>query len=244
MQKRINSSESFNHFASDWWNKNGSMKALHSMSSSRMAFIKERLVAHYGLRNNQVLLKGMNVLDIGCGGGIASEVMAKLGGKVKGIDISTELINIAQKHASENDLDIDYKVCTIDKISDNKKKFDIILALEVLEHVPDISLFIKSSLNCVKKGGIVFFSTINRNLFSYLTAILGAEYVLNLVPRGTHNWEKFIKPSEIIEECIKKNYSLDKISGLSPLPYPFGIKWIRTKNLKVNYIMSLKNNGK
>ncbi len=240
MIKDKKENEDFKIFASDWWDKQGSMKELHAMSPTRMTFIKERISNHYKYDlNNKKLLSKKNILDIGCGGGIASEALANMGGIVTGIDISNDLINVAKNHAKANSLNINYKVSDIEVIKKSGKKYDIVTVLEVLEHINHLDEFLLSLLSVVKNDGIVVFSTINRNLLSYFAAIFLAEYIFKLVPKRTHTWSKFLKPSEILEVCVKKGFFLDKVVGLSPVPLLGKIDWIRTSNIKVNYIMSL-----
>ncbi len=232
----------FDKHSHDWWEKKGSMKMLHSMNKTRMLFIKERIMNKYEkLGNLKQIFNNKIILDLGCGGGILSEELAREGANIKAIDQSNKLIEGAKKRLIKNKLDIDYECTSIKKIHQKKIKFDIILCLEVVEHVENLKEFLDYTFKCLKKDGLIVFSTINRNKISYLTTILFAERILNLVPKNTHSWEKYVKPEEICDFAAQENLKLDKIRGLLPVPTLKGFNWIRVKNTKVNYIVSFKN---
>ena len=232
----------FDDLSQDWWKNDGPMKLLHSMNKTRMLFIQERLLNRYKpLKNIQNIFLKKKLLDLGCGGGILSESLAKKGAKVTALDTSRSLIKLAQKRALEKKLTINYQVGEISSLKNKKNKFDIIISLEVIEHVANYKIFLEDIFSCLSKNGIIIISTINRNFFSYISTILVAEKILNLVPPGTHDWNKYIKPNEIIEYAEKHNYLLDKKSGLLPIPSVKNFNWIRTSTTCTNYILSLIN---
>ncbi len=232
----------FDELSEDWWKNDGPMKLLHSMNKTRMLFIQERLLNRYKtLKNIQNIFLKKKLLDLGCGGGILSESLAKKGAKVTALDTSRSLIKLAKKRALEKKLTINYQVGEISSLKNKKNKFDIIISLEVIEHVANYKIFLEDIFSCLSKNGIIIISTINRNLFSYISTILVAEKILNLVPPGTHDWNKYIKPNEIIEYAEKHNYLLDKKSGLLPIPFVKNFNWIRTSSTCTNYILSLIN---
>ena len=232
----------FGNFSKDWWDEKGPMKMLHSMNQTRMLFIKERISNRYEtLGDYKDVIKKKKILDLGCGGGILSEALAKEGARIKAIDTSFKLIKEAKKRAASKGYNISYENCDINKIFKRKEKFDIILSLEVIEHVSDINAFLNTTFNCLNKNGLIIFSTINRSLISYFSTIFLAEKILGLVPKNTHDWKSYVKPKEIILAAKKFNIKLDKVEGLLPIPLISAIDWIRIKNVKANYILSLKN---
>ncbi len=204
----LNELKKFSSRADDWWNVNGEFKTLHDINSTRLKFITKN-----------IKLRGLYVLDIGCGGGILTESMAKKGAFATGIDMSKESINIATQHALENDLEINYFLTNAEEFSNkNKNKFDLITCMELLEHVPDPLSIIKASKKMIKQEGHIIFSTINRNIKSYILAILAAEYLFNFLPKGTHRYEKFIMPSELINWCNQYKLRTNDLSALKYNP--------------------------
>ena len=189
--------EKFSKIAEEWWNPQGKFKPLHKFNPIRISYIKENIVNTFKLTNKEKPLNKVKILDIGCGGGLLSEPMSRLGAQVFGIDASEKNINVAKLHAKKNNLDINYK-CTSPEKFNTKIKFDVILNMEIVEHVEDIDFFLKSCSKLLKKNGIMFVATLNKTLKSYLFAIIGAEYILRWLPIGTHSWEKFIKPNDLI----------------------------------------------
>ena len=188
--------EKFSKMAEEWWDVEGKFKPLHKFNPIRIKYIKGSIIENFKLQNNGKLpLEGINVLDIGCGGGLLSEPMCRLGATVTGIDASAKNIEIAKIHAKKNNLNINYVCTSPEKIQ--KEKFDVILNMEIVEHVENVDLFLNSSSNLLKKDGLMFVATINKTLKSYLFAIIGAEYILRWLPIGTHEWEKFIKPDDL-----------------------------------------------
>ena len=232
----------FNQYADDWWNKEGDMRMLHTMHETRMLFIKERILKRFTKLNSfKSIIEKKKILDLGCGGGLLAESLANYGENIVAIDSSEDLIKMAKKRALEKNIKINYKTSTIEKLAKNKNKFDIIISLEVIEHVNDYKLFLNNIFKCLNKNGIVIISTINRNIFSYITTILFAEKILKIVPDSVHNWNLYLKPSEILNYGENFGLKIDKIVGLFPLPNLGGVQWIRTKNTSSNYILSMTN---
>ena len=229
--------EKFSKIAEEWWNPNGKFKPLHKFNPIRIKYIKENIVSDFKIKNKYKPLNGLKVLDIGCGGGLLSEPMARLGAKVVGIDASNQNIKVAKYHLKKSKLNIKY-VNTSPENLKIKEKFDIILNMEIVEHVENVNFFIKKSSKFLKKSGIMFIATLNQTLKSYVFAIIGAEYILQWLPIGTHDWNKFIKP-EILSSICKKNYlDLKKINGMTF--NPIINEWKVSEDKSVNYIMKLK----
>ena len=231
--------EKFSNMAAEWWDPEGKFKPLHKFNPIRIKYIKENIVKEFQLKNKKYPLSGINVLDIGCGGGLLSEPMCRLGANVTAIDASNKNIAIANLHAKKNNLKINY-ICSSPEKLKTTKKFDVILNMEIVEHVEDVDFFLKSCANLLKKNGLMFVATINKTLKSYIFAIVGAEYVLRWLPIGTHEWEKFVKPEELKSILIKNNLNLKKIDGMN-----INIlkdEWNVSKDLSVNYIAEFKKN--
>ena len=231
--------EKFSKIAEEWWNPNGKFKPLHNFNPIRIKYIKENIIKDFNIRSLEKPLKNINLLDIGCGGGLLSEPMSRLGANVVGIDASKKNIDIAKFHAKKNKLKINYKIASPEKLK-TKIKFDVILNMEIVEHVENIDFFIKESSKLLKKNGVMFVATLNKTLKSYVFAIIGAEYILKWLPIGTHDWEKFVKPDDLIK-ISKKNYlSLKKMDGMK-----FNIlddSWKISDDTSINYIIKFKKN--
>jgi len=228
--------EKFSKIAEEWWNPNGKFKPLHNFNPIRIKYIKENIVKDFNLKASNKPLKNINILDIGCGGGLLAEPMCRLGANVVGIDASKKNIKIAKFHAKKNKLKINYKTASPETLK-TQKKFDVILNMEIVEHVQDINFFIKESSKLLKKDGIMFVATLNKTLKSYAFAIIGAEYILKWLPIGTHDWEKFVKPDDLIKVSKKNNLSLKKLDGMK-----FDLldnSWVLSKDTSVNYIVKL-----
>ena len=228
--------EKFSKIAEEWWNPNGKFKPLHNFNPIRIKYIKENILKDLNLKISDKPLKNINILDIGCGGGLLAEPMCRLGANVVGIDASKKNIKIAKFHAKKNKLKIDYKTASPETLK-TKKKFDVILNMEIVEHVQDINFFIKESSKLLKKDGVMFVATLNKTLKSYAFAIIGAEYILKWLPIGTHDWEKFVKPDDLIKILKKNNLSLKKLDGMK-----FDLinnSWKLSKDTSVNYIAKL-----
>ena len=216
----------FDEYAHEWWNKRGPYKLIHNLTPLRMEYI-----------TNQITLEDMEILDIGCGGGILAEELSKKGANVTGIDASEKTIEIAKQHSQENNLKINYECSTLeDHLKKSKKKYDSIICFELIEHVPDQLKLINDISKVSKKRSKLFLSTINRNIVSFLFAKVIAEYVLKIVPQGTHQYEKFIKPSELNKILEKSNYKTIDIKGvkLNPIDFTFSFSSIT----KINYFMT------
>ena len=233
----INSDEiqKFSKLADEWWDVNGKFKPLHMFNPIRIEYILEEISKHFKLnRNKKLLLKNLEILDIGCGGGLISEPMARLGGNITGIDASEKNIKIASLHSKENNLKITYLNKSPEQL-DEREKFDIILNLEIVEHVDNLDLYLKSCYRLLKKNGLMFTATINRTFASYIKAIIGAEYILRWLPIGTHDWNKFIKPEEMQKKLVDKKFLTNDIKGLEF--NPIFNKWKKSEDLSVNYII-------
>ena len=205
--------EKFSSIAEEWWDPTGKFKPLHKFNPIRISYIKNNIIKSLKLNNKEKPLKKVKILDIGCGGGLLTEPMKKLGADVVGIDASEKNIKIAKLHSKKNNLNIKY-LCVSPENFIAKEKFDVILNMEIVEHVEDIDFFLKSSSKLLKKGGIMFVATLNKTLKSYLFAIVGAEYILKWLPIGTHEWEKFVKPEDLIDILKKYNLKLDCLDGM------------------------------
>ena len=242
MTSTINKEEiqKFSRLADEWWDVNGKFKPLHMFNPIRIEYITSMLKQHFKINNGKTnFLNGLNILDIGCGGGLISEPMARLGAKVTGIDASEKNIKIAKIHSEKSKLEINYLNKSPEQLK-NEKEFDVILNLEIVEHVENVNFYIKSCYNLLKKDGIMFTATLNRSLTSYLKAIIGAEYILRWLPIGTHDWNKFLKPEELEKILHDEKFHTLDLSGLEF--NPITSKWKKTQNLSVNYIVSsLKN---
>jgi 2-polyprenyl-6-hydroxyphenyl methylase/3-demethylubiquinone-9 3-methyltransferase len=231
--------EKFSRMAEEWWDVEGKFKPLHKFNPIRIKYIKESVIENFKLQNNEKLpLNGINLLDIGCGGGLLSEPMCRLGATVTGIDASTKNIEIAKIHAKKNNLNINYICTSPEKIQ--KEKFDVILNMEIVEHVENVDLFLNSSSSLLKKDGLMFVATINKTLKSYLFAIIGAEYILRWLPIGTHEWEKFIKPDDLKNILSKFDMTMIKTDGVKF--NPILDKWSLSKDTSINYISKFIKN--
>lgn len=189
----------FERMAKDWWNANGKFRPLHQIGPARLAFIRDQLTAHFALDKQKLLkpLAGLSVLDIGCGGGLISEPLCRMGAEVTGIDPGNLNVEIAKQHASEQGLEITYQATTVEDLAASGALYDAVVCLEVVEHIPDVDQFIKACSALVRPGGVLILSTINRTIKSYALAIVGAEYILQWLPKGTHQWERFVTPDEL-----------------------------------------------
>ena len=232
--------DKFSKLAKDWWNPYGKFKPLHLLNPTRIKFIKEKLISHYKHDpKNERPLEKLKILDIGCGGGLLCEPLNRLGADITGIDASSNNIEVAKLHAKEMNLNINYIKSSPEKLN-LKNEFDVILNMEIVEHVSDINLFIKNCNKLIKKNGIMFVSTINKNLKSYIFAILGAEYIMRWLPIGTHDWNKFLSPEELENIAIKNNFSSSEMVGVK---YNLlSQAWNISKDTSVNYISTFLKN--
>ncbi len=231
--------EKFSRIAEEWWSPTGKFRPLHKFNPIRISYIKNNIVKTFKIKNKKKPLKKIKILDVGCGGGLLSEPMTRLGANVVGLDASNKNINVAKIHAKKNKLKIKY-LCTSPEKFKTESKFDVILNMEIIEHVEDVDFFLKSCAKLLKKNGIMFVATLNKTLKSYLFAILGAEYVLRWLPIGTHEWDKFVKPEDLIRILKKYNHNLAEISGLK-----FDLikdTWNLSSDNSVNYIAKFIKN--
>ena len=225
--------DKFSKIAEEWWDPTGKFKPLHKFNPIRISYIKNNIINSLKLENKKKPLEKVNILDIGCGGGLLSEPMTRLGANVVGIDASDNNINVARLHAKKNNLDIKY-ICASPETFKTDIKFDVILNMEIIEHVENIDFFLESCSKLLKKNGIMFVATLNKTLRSYLFAIVGAEYILKWLPIGTHDWEKFVKPKHLIDILQKYNLELDSLDGMK-----FNLikdEWFLSSDKSVNYI--------
>ncbi len=228
--------ERFSRLAADWWAPRGPMAALHKLNPVRLAYIRDQAAARFA-RDPKTLdcLKGLRMLDIGCGGGILSEPLARLGADMIGVDPAEENVEAARAHAEEQGVTIDYRAGTAEALAEAGERFDVVLAMEVVEHVTDIELFISTCASMVKPGGLMIAATLNRTLKSFALAIVGAEYVLRWLPRGTHQWDKFVTPQEL--ESAIENTSLRVIGERGVIYNPFADRWQLSSDMDVNYML-------
>ena len=225
--------EKFSKISEEWWDPNGKFKPLHNFNPIRISYLKENIIRTFNLQKKDKILSGIKILDIGCGGGLLSEPMSRLGAEVFGMDASEKNIEIAKIHAKKSGLNIKY-FCSSPERFETNLKFDVILNMEIIEHVEDVGFFLKSSSRLLRKNGIMFVATLNKTLKSYLFAIIGAEYILKWLPIGTHEWEKFVKPEELVDISKKYNLTLNDLKGVK-LNLIKNI-WELSADKSVNYI--------
>ncbi len=227
--------EKFAKLAEEWWDPQGKFKTLHRFNPTRIAFIREKIINHFDIEKDEKKpFKDIKLIDIGCGGGLLSEPMAKLGANVTGLDVVEKNIKTASAHAISQGLKINYVHSTIEKLSEKDEKFDVILNMEVIEHVSDVSLFINSCNKILSPNGIMIFASLNRTLIAYGLAIIGVEYILGWLPKGTHDWSKFITPDELKILFSSNGLKVDEIIGMKY--NPLFDSWKRSKDLSVNYL--------
>ena len=231
--------EKFTNLANEWWKYDGKFKTLHKFNPVRLEFIIGQIKKNFNISNiEEKPLAGLKILDIGCGGGLMCEPLARLGAEVTGIDAVEKNIKSAQIHANQNALNINYKLSAVEELPNNK--YDIILNLEVIEHVNNQKLFISKSCELVNHGGLMFVATINKTIFSIVFAKYLAEYVLGFLPKGTHDWRKFLTPEDIYAMLIKNNFEIVESIGINYKV--LSDKWVKSKNMEANYIVSAKKN--
>ena len=225
--------EKFSKIAEEWWDPHGKFKPLHKFNPIRISYIKESIINSFKLKEKVKPLENVKILDIGCGGGLLSEPMSRLGADVMGIDASDKNIEIAKFHAKKDNLNIKYFCASPEKLN-TSEKFDVILNMEIVEHVEDVNFFLQSCSKLLRKNGIMFVATINKTLKSYFFAIIGAEYILRWLPIGTHEWDKFVKPNELIKILKKYDLRLDSLDGMKF--NLFKDEWKVSKDKSINYI--------
>jgi 2-polyprenyl-6-hydroxyphenyl methylase / 3-demethylubiquinone-9 3-methyltransferase len=228
--------ERFSRMAAEWWNPQGKFRPLHKFNPVRLAYIKEKVCAHYNLDPNSAQpFKGLRFLDIGCGGGLLCEPMTRLGAAVVGADAGQTNIEVAKIHAAQSGLDIDYRATTAEALAEAGEKFDVVLNMEVVEHVADVDLYMSACSQMVKPGGMTFVATINRTLKALGLAIFGAEYVLRWLPRGTHQYEKLVRPEELETALNAAGLTVTEKVGVTY--NPLADSWNRSTDTDVNYMV-------
>ncbi len=226
----------FSRLSGEWWDAHGPMAALHKFNPVRLSYIRDRAAAHFHRDASRLdSLGGLRILDIGCGGGILAEPLARLGAAVVGADPSERNIAVARRHAAQSQLTIDYRNSTAEALAAAGETFDVVLAMEVVEHVTDLNLFIEAAAGMVKSGGLLFVATLNRTIKSFALAIVGAEYILRWVPRGTHQWEKFVTPNEL--EIAIEQAGLNLIGETGVIYNLLADRWQLSSDMDVNYMV-------
>jgi 2-polyprenyl-6-hydroxyphenyl methylase/3-demethylubiquinone-9 3-methyltransferase len=232
----------FERMARTWWDERGPMATLHKFNPVRLAYIRDQAAAHFARDPKQAgCLKGLRILDIGCGGGILSEPLARLGAAMVGADPAETNIEVARAHAEQGGLSIDYRATTAESLADAGERFDIVLAMEVVEHVSDVDLFVRRCAEMVKPGGMMVAATLNRTMKSFALAIVGAEYILRWLPRGTHRWDKFVTPEEL--ETAMSHADLRVVDERGVIYNPFSDSWRLSDDMDVNYMLTAARAG-
>jgi len=226
----------FNALAESWWDVEGDFRPLHMFNPVRLAYIGNKIATHFGRNaDDPKPLAGLNLLDVGCGGGLICEPMVRLGANVTGIDAGEKNIHVAAAHAQSNGLSIDYRQTSVEALAEGKERFDVILNMEVIEHVADRDLFIRSCCSLLKPDGVMILATLNRTAKSFALAIVGAEYILRWLPPGTHQWDKFVKPSEIAAALRENGFEVADITGA--VYNPLTGSWRLSHDVGVNYMV-------
>jgi 2-polyprenyl-6-hydroxyphenyl methylase/3-demethylubiquinone-9 3-methyltransferase len=235
----------FDRLGQDWWNPHGAMRALHKFNPVRVAYLRDllsrRMPKPEGGRQPSTPLEGLEILDIGCGGGILSEPLAAMGARMTSIDPAPNNIEVARRHAEKTGLSIEYICTTAESLAAEGRNFDAVLTMEVIEHVRDPKVFLRSASSMLRPGGILVAATLNRTLKSFALAIVGAEYVLNWVPKGTHNWERFVTPAELAA-ALRANH-LHIVDETGVVYQALTDRWCLGRNMDVNYIMAAERRG-
>jgi 2-polyprenyl-6-hydroxyphenyl methylase/3-demethylubiquinone-9 3-methyltransferase len=233
--------ERFSRLASTWWDPRGPMAPLHKLNPVRLGYIRDKATAHFDRDPKKLdCLKGLRMLDIGCGAGILSEPLARLGAEMVGADPSEENIAVASAHAEDNGVEVDYRATTAEALAAAGETFDVVLAMEVVEHVNDVGEFVATCASMVKPGGLMIAATLNRTLKSFALAIVGAEYILRWLPRGTHQWDKFVTPQEL-ERAIE-SAGLNVTGERGVIYNPLADRWQLSSDMDVNYMLVAENN--
>jgi len=228
----------FSAIAAEWWDVNGKFKPLHQLNPVRLGYIRDQICAHFDRDPTAPLpLKGLTILDVGCGGGLVTEPLCRMGATVTGLDASQENIKIAAEHALKSNLDITYLATTAEDLANDKKQFDVVIALEIVEHVANLDIFMEACCAMIKDKGMTILSTLNRTPKSFLLGIVAAEYILRWLPRGTHDWHKFLRPSELVRHLRQNTCQTTDLTGLiySPISQKFSLN---KDDLDVNYMLT------
>lgn len=234
--------ERFSAMAAEWWNPSGKFRPLHKFNPVRLAYIRDQVTAHFGRDPHAARpFGGLRFLDIGCGGGLLCEPMARLGAEVVGVDPSETNIEVARLHAAESRVEIDYRAATVEALADAGERFDVVLNMEVVEHVADVDLFVARCAEMVEPGGIMFVATINRTLKALGLAIVGAEYVLGWLPKGTHQYDRLVRPAELEKALADAGMTIADRTGVTYNPLTG--RWQRSKDMDVNYMLLAEKAG-
>jgi 2-polyprenyl-6-hydroxyphenyl methylase/3-demethylubiquinone-9 3-methyltransferase len=226
----------FEALAETWWDPNGSMKVLHKFNPVRLAYIRDEACRRFGRDpRSPRSLEGLTILDVGCGGGVLSEPLARLGARVTGLDPAPTNVSVARLHAERAGLAVDYRNETVEAVAARGEAFDLVLAMEVVEHVADVQAFVNACVAAVKPGGCLAMATLNRTLRSFALAIVGAEYVLGWLPRGTHEWDKFVTPEELTAAIETAGFAVDSLTGVAY--NPLRDSWSLSRDTAVNYML-------
>jgi 2-polyprenyl-6-hydroxyphenyl methylase/3-demethylubiquinone-9 3-methyltransferase len=226
----------FSAIADEWWDPDGKFRPLHRFNPVRLQYIRDRMCAHFG-RDPRSLrpFEGLKFLDVGCGGGLISEPLARMGASVTAIDASEKNIGTARVHAEKNGLDIDYRATTVEDLAATGESFDAVISMEVVEHVADVDLFLDGCAALMADRGAIVLATLNRTPKSFAFGIVGAEYIMRWLPRGTHDWKKFVRPSELARALRRNRVAVDDISGLTF--NPLNGAWRISGDVSVNYVL-------
>jgi len=225
----------FAAMAEEWWDPRGKFRPLHRLNPTRVAFVRDRAAAHFGRDATADLpLDGLRLIDIGCGGGLLAEPLARLGASVVGLDAGEDSIGIARSHAGQSGLAIDYRCQSIEDVAASDERFDIVLNMEVVEHVADLDTFLGASAAVLATDGMMIVATLNRTLKAYALAIVGAEYVLRWLPRGTHDWSRFVRPAELAATLRRHGVAIAELTGV--VYNPLSDSWALSRDLSVNYM--------
>ncbi len=230
--------EQFSRIADEWWNEHGKFRPLHQINPVRISYLKQQICKHFALDGDSFTpFSGLSLIDVGSGGGLISEPMARLGANVTGLDASPENIAVATDHAAQSKLNINYICSSAEELAQTGGKFDVVLALEIVEHVADVEIFCNALCQLLKPNGILIMSTMNRTFKSYALAIIGAEYIMRWLPRGTHDWNKFLRPSELAAAIRPNSLTPTNLTGM--VYNPISGKWLLSyDDINVNYLMS------
>jgi len=229
----------FSAIADEWWDPNGKFRPLHQINPLRLDYIRTQALAHFQREDKPGALKELSLLDIGCGGGLLAEPLAKQGADVTAIDASEKNIKVASLHATQSGVPVDYLHTSVEALATEGRQFDVVLNMEVVEHVADIESFMQAACQCVKPGGLMVLATLNRTAKSFLFAIVGAEYVLRWLPRGTHDWKKFLTPAEVSHHFRNYGMQVEETKGMNM--HPLNFEWsLSARDASVNYLMLAK----